>query len=190
MTTTYRSRVKLDLGQVPNGISDDILYRELLDIHNAIEQLADRVGGGGIVLTTPAAQSDLGAGWITIEDWTANSLADPKYVTQEFALDGFRFNVAETYVVSINITLIHNIVSGSSRILGVRLFNVDKATAFAATEVATPRAVDITNINLSGLLFEIPEEQAGDLFVIQLGGGGTYTSVSVNNSAFSAVILK
>ena len=38
-STTYISNTNLNLGQVPREITDPVLYRELLDIHNAIEIL-------------------------------------------------------------------------------------------------------------------------------------------------------
>jgi hypothetical protein len=45
--TTYKSKLNLSLGHVPNGITDPVLYRELLDIHDAIEQLAGQDPSSG-----------------------------------------------------------------------------------------------------------------------------------------------
>jgi len=36
---TYDSPVDISLGHVPNDIQDEAVYRELLDLHNAIEAL-------------------------------------------------------------------------------------------------------------------------------------------------------
>lgn len=45
---TYDSFLSLNLGQVPEGIEDPILYQELLDIHDAIERLASVAVDGEI----------------------------------------------------------------------------------------------------------------------------------------------
>ena len=44
MSTTYDSRLKLNLGSTPNGDFDPELHAELLDLHDAIEALANAVG--------------------------------------------------------------------------------------------------------------------------------------------------
>lgn len=43
---TYDSSIPLNLGQIPESITDPELYQELLDIHDAIEALANRIGTG------------------------------------------------------------------------------------------------------------------------------------------------
>lgn len=43
-TNTYSSSTLLNLGQVPVGIEDPVLYQELLDIHDAIEAIAPLTG--------------------------------------------------------------------------------------------------------------------------------------------------
>lgn len=45
-TNTYSSDLRLALGQVPNGITDPVLYEELLAIHNAIEALITHTDEG------------------------------------------------------------------------------------------------------------------------------------------------
>ena len=47
--TTYRSNFLLQLGHVPVGIDDPVLYEELLAIHNAIEILASATQNGTVV---------------------------------------------------------------------------------------------------------------------------------------------
>lgn len=44
MSTTYKSKLQLDLGTEPNGDFDPELHAELLDLHNAIEQIANAIG--------------------------------------------------------------------------------------------------------------------------------------------------
>ncbi len=39
-SATYNSNLDLQLGQVPQEITDPVLYQEFLDLHNAIEQIA------------------------------------------------------------------------------------------------------------------------------------------------------
>jgi hypothetical protein len=55
--STYNSLTNLNLGQVPSGIEDPLVYEELLDIHNALEILLGAADVAGlahrIVVTTP-----------------------------------------------------------------------------------------------------------------------------------------
>lgn len=46
MAATYSSDIVLNLGQVPN-LEDKVLYKELLDIHNALEAIAVAASDSG-----------------------------------------------------------------------------------------------------------------------------------------------
>jgi len=144
-------------------------------------------GYGGIELSAPAAQPDIGVTWNTLVGFDGGALLAPKFVTQDFASDGLRFEREGTWQASVAVSLEHN-ASGPVRRLQARLFNMTTATPGARVlQFATASNIGVTQLSAPAILQDLPFARVGDLFVIQIASAAdAYTSVNCIGADFSA----
>ena len=81
----------------------------LNDLEGRIDDLDEYAVGaayGGVRLATPIDPPDIpdiGAGWVTIQA-DSGVLVTPKWIVQDFANNGIRFEIAGIFSISVNIT--------------------------------------------------------------------------------------
>lgn len=140
-STTYSSRVKLVLNQVPSVDNED-LYKDLLDIHDAIEAILIELETG-----------EYNAGWSISGNVVATVIPvinDPVLIgtdniTIDADIEGFTFSgvtltydgeVSKTFVVSANLILS---VAVATQKIGAEIFKNGLATGirFTATTYGT-----------------------------------------------------
>jgi len=144
-------------------------------------------GYGGISLTADAVQPDIDATFKTLVGWDGAQIANPRFITQDFANDGIRFNAEGVWLMNIQATIFHNEVN-AGRIMQLRLFNATEAVAIGnPIAFGTGRNVSVTNLVIAGVLVDVPDTFLNDLVVLQLNSpSDTYTSVTCIGGAFSA----
>ena len=138
---------------------------------------------GGIVLKTPTALPDIGAGWTTLLFDTPR-LTTPRHVIQDFANNGIRFDHEGIYSINIAFTISHN-ENNSSRTIEVRLFNVTDGISGESTVIGISRNQPVTNF-AAQMLADIGSTDIGDLVVVQVGNGDTLLNVVDVAASFNA----
>lgn len=131
--------------------------------------------------TLNEATSDLGAGWVDL-DFVTTVNGTPKRISSESG-GKWSFSYPGVYVVSIFGSLEHN-NSATARMTYVRIRNDTAGTSAIDVPVATHKNADGTDIAFSTII-EIDEADVGDDFILQVGGGDTYTSVTFYTVGYS-----
>lgn len=131
--------------------------------------------------TLNESTSDLGAGWIDL-DFVTTVNGTPKRISSESG-GKWSFEYPGVYVVSIFGALEHN-NSASARKTYFRIKNDTDATSSIDVPVFTHKNADGTDICISTII-EIDEDDVGDDFILQVGGGDTYTSVTFYTVCYS-----
>lgn len=140
-------------------------------------------GYGGVGLGTPVGIPDLGAGFEVLPA-DAGLLTTPRFITQDFANDGLRFNIEGVFSVSVVFSLLHN-ESNAGRSIAVQMFNDTAAAAVFSIVLPIARNQPGTYFSMS-FLAEVSAANIGDLFQIRIGGLDTVTTVIVQAYAFNA----
>ena len=154
----------------------------LPDLSAGILDSMTGAGYGGVNLSTPTGIADLGAGFITLPVDT-DVVAIPRLVTQDTANDGLEFDQEGVWTANVIFSLSHDEVNNSREFI-VRTFNVTESTAGPSAPIGIGRNNGVTTFSAS-LLVEISADAAGDLFVIQVGGGDAIASVTVEYAEFN-----
>ena len=143
-------------------------------------------GYGGILSNGTVAMPDLDSGWVLFDAWNAASMASPRYVTQDFANNGLRFERIGVFSMNIKLSIAHNSSNGG-RILYLRFNNGTTGTPATNTfAFGVGRNVEATNLIIPGALFDIPSNVVGDLVQLEIGGGDSFSSVDSIGASFEA----
>ena len=157
-----------------------------LSLNRQVQELRETLvfaAYGGIVLKTPTALPDIGAGWTTLLFDTPR-LTTPRHVIQDFANNGIRFDHEGIYSINIAFTISHN-ENNSSRTIEVRLFNVTDGISGESTVIGISRNQPVTNF-AAQMLADIGSTDIGDLVVVQVGNGDTLLNVVDVAASFNA----
>ncbi|MDB4312061.1 hypothetical protein N9937_01395 [bacterium] len=143
-------------------------------------------GYGGIIQNAPVAIPDISGSWELFDGWDAASLTTPRYITQDFASNGIRFDRTGVFSISIKISIAHD--SGNAgRVVYLRFYDGTVGAPGASTFVfGVGRNVEYTNLTIPGALFEVPSNMVGNLIQLQIGGGDTFSSVQSVGASFEA----
>ena len=142
---------------------------------------------GGI--QSPAGDSafqDLGAGRAKLDFLTQASIANPLRINQDLANAGLEVTEPGVYLLTASMSFSHD-SSNSGRKTHVELFNeVSGQPLGGGFVVGTGRNSEATNVSVS-VPFEVSPAAAvdGNLLVLRIGNGDTYSSVVFTSASFS-----
>ena len=140
---------------------------------------------GGIRTPAPVAIPDLGAAWYTIIEMTEGAISVPRGIVQNTANSSLQFPSKGIYAASLNIVLTH-VEENATTTFYVRAFSPSGGYSSASLPVVIPRNASATDIDISSLLLEIDDVNAGLDVVIQIGNGEIITGVTLVDAYFSA----
>ena len=140
------------------------------------------IGYGGVRLRDADNFPDIGAGYEPLP-FTEGVVPNPVGVTQDFANNGLRIDGAGVWALIFTFTMQHNEAQGG-RIYELQVYNATKATELALLTLGTARNTTYSDFSTT-TLFEIPEENQGDLIQIRIGGS-LYTNVIIYDCLLSA----
>ena len=155
------------------------------------EECVPAIGYGSMNLGTPGASfPNLGAAYqdITVFDTVGDG---PVGATVNTTTGQFSFLEQGIWQLSISVSFEHN-STNNGRTTNVRLWNVTKGAASNSFIIGTGRNAEASNasISLSVVVQNPSTRETGDLFVWQIGGGDTYSSVSFQSASHSMTLVQ
>jgi hypothetical protein len=139
-------------------------------------------GYGGVVQSVSVGISDMGAGYQTLPADTV-ALTTPENVVQDVSGNGLRFSEAGIWHIDVSFSVSHDELN-AGRAFEARLYNATDVVAAEGVPIGVGRNQGVTNFS-TGLIVEITPEAINDLFTMQIGGGDTFSSVTLEGYRFS-----
>ena len=143
-------------------------------------------GYGGIRLSAPVGFPDIGAGWQTLPADAVTTSA-PADVVQDPASNSVSVLRAGTWRADIALAFAFTDVN-SGRSTNLRIVNLTTLSAGGSVILGVGRNAAAANYSV-GLMVDIGKEEIGDQFAIQIGGGDTFTSVTINGYVFNLTLV-
>lgn len=140
---------------------------------------------GGMRYTAAEALSDLGATWQRLTGLDQQLPTVPRYITIDLVNGKFSFSYPGIYSVAITGFLSHDTLT-AKQTTGLRIYDVtDDTPAFSRTLVSSNGSVGTQIGNV--FLIEISSEEVGNEFAVELGGGDSYSTVTLDTFEITIV---
>lgn len=154
---TYDSKIDLGIGQLPPlEIEPPVLYNELVDIHNALENLTKAVGGPGLINRVVVTSSaDLGGVLDSSKEYFLDGIIDMGTDTiivpaTGLSIAGYDFNISGLTSSEDNYTMFTSPVGGSGDLLIKDCLLTTSGTnsqVYDLVDVTGTHAVEVAKIN-------------------------------------------
>jgi hypothetical protein len=155
----------------------DTLVNNLVLLETAVVENFVSVGYGGIGIDASVAMPDIGAGFTKITGFDLNLIAVPVRITQDLPNSALAFEESGVWQIYVKVTLTFAELN-AGREISLRVSNetagIPGAVAF---EYFVGRNVGGANLAFT-LNAEIAEDKINDLFIIEVGGGDSFTGVT------------
>jgi len=159
---------------IPSDLNDpEVLTKFLYDEFRRISNIQQPISKCSAAINADAPDADFGAGFSRLDFYDIFRIPT---VNMIMGLDGvFSFLNIGDYVASITGLFFHNSI-GTDRIINFRLLNIDTTVVSDVYKIDTEKNSRGTNTSIT-TLFDINRNEIGDNFVVEIGGGDTYTNV-------------
>ena len=135
----------------------------------------------GVSLNATHTDDPMGVGWNPLDFYDTHAV-DAREIT--LGLNGvFSFQRQGVYAMAVTGSVAHNTLN-AGRAFNVRLFNITEGTGSSGILIGSGRDVAATTVPIVTMV-TIAEEDIGDSFRVEYGGGDVYTDVVWNALAFS-----
>lgn len=134
-------------------------------------------GYGGLHADAQQGMPNLDSSWELYTAWDAAAIVSPRYITQDVANNGIRFDAVGVWMVNLKISISHNENNGG-RTVKLRLYDAtDDVAGVSEFVFGVGRNTDATNLVIPGILWETPSDKVGNLIQVEIGGGSSFNSV-------------
>ncbi len=153
----------------------------LEQISQDLDELASIVDGlaasyGEMLLLTPIAGPNITNAVQTLLQYDTVTLPG-NGVTLDTTTGQFSFQKPGIYAVTIGIGFLHNVDGASARNTALRVFDATAASAVAGRQTVATSANANTSTGSMTRMLPVTDLMVGNLMQIEIGLGGTYTSV-------------
>jgi len=146
---------------------------------------------GGLTTDALNVMDPVDHSWYTVYAFHIAMLDEPINIVQDVAGSALEIEQGGTYKVDVNLTIRHlaeEPAEGvSPRVLRCRIYNPDTGQEYPSVKFGTPSGADLTPMVIAAQLVEVAE---GDRFVVQIGGGMSYSGITIGLNAGHFTMIK
>lgn len=141
---------------------------------------------GGIIKTTASSAITLGASFVAIANYDANTFTTPVGITTDTTNGSIRLSVAGNYAITLSLLCTYTADTGANRAFGIRLIDASDSTVIINTTLSAGQYTQGLVDNLTAHV-TIAAGRLGHELIIQIGNGSSFSNFVVGSATLSAV---